>query len=115
MGQQGNDLISIAELPGLGDYVAARRHAMNLRYDELADRLGAEPAWVYALEDGALPGLTPGVLVRLAIALEVDQAILMHNAHEPTHGHSAGHDVPNLTYLTERTGWQTDTMEQTDG
>jgi transcriptional regulator with XRE-family HTH domain len=112
MGQQGNDLISIADLPGLGDYVAARRYAMNLRYDALASRLGTPVAWVWALEDGALPGIAPGMLVELAVALEVDQAILMHYAHLPTQGRIAGHIVPNLTYLTEQTEWHINGMDQ---
>jgi transcriptional regulator with XRE-family HTH domain len=113
MDQQGNDLISITDLPGLGRYVATRRHDLNLRYDELADRLGAEPAWVYALEDSALPGITPGVLVRLAIALEVDHAILLRLARLPAPDHQqAGQTAPNLTYLIEQTEWRINGMEQ---
>lgn len=115
MGQQGNDLISIADLPGLGDYVAARRYAMNLRYDELAARLGTEVAWVWALEDGALPGVTPGMLVELAVALKVDQTILMHHAHLPVRNEENGHAAPNLTYLTERMGWRSDGLEPSNG
>jgi transcriptional regulator with XRE-family HTH domain len=112
-----NDLISITDLPGLGDYVAARRHQLNLRSDELAARLDMEVAWLWALEDGALPGIEPGMLVQLAVALEVDQAILMHHAHLPTQGRIAGHTIPNLTYLIEQTGWRSAKMEQeqTDG
>jgi transcriptional regulator with XRE-family HTH domain len=83
MAQQGHELMSMAELPGLGRYVQARRHDLDLRYDELATRIGVNVAWLYWLEDDVLPAIELSMLVQLAIALEVDQAILMHYAHLP--------------------------------
>ena len=83
MGDLGHDVISMAEFPGLGRYVHARRPEVYLQYDQLADRLGTEVRWLFALEDGELPGIEPAMLVRLAVALEVDQAILMHHARLP--------------------------------
>jgi hypothetical protein len=100
--EQGHHMMSMGELPGLPGYVQARRVEVYLPYDQLAARLGTDVKWLFALEDGRLPGIEFGMLVRLAVALEVDQAILMHHARMPGHltsrdpsGH-LGAPVPGL-------------------
>jgi transcriptional regulator with XRE-family HTH domain len=90
MDQQGHDMMRMAELPGLGRYVQERRRDLDLRYDELAARLGADVAWVYWLEDDVLAAIELDMLVRLAVALEVDQAIMMHHARLPPHHTGSG-------------------------
>jgi hypothetical protein len=104
MGDPGHDVINMTELPGLSRYVFARRVEMYLPYDQLAARLGTDVTWLFAVEDGTLPGIEPAMLVRLAVSLEVDQAILMHHARLP--GHLASHDPSGHrdTGIAEREG-----------
>jgi transcriptional regulator with XRE-family HTH domain len=104
VGEQGHDMISIAELPGLAGYVQARRVEMYLTYAQLAERLSTDLKWLFRLEDGELPAISPAMLVRLAVALEVDQAILMHHARLPGRFASSDPSGYRGTRITEREG-----------
>jgi hypothetical protein len=104
VGEQGHDMISIVELPGLAGYVHSRRVEMYLPYAQLAERVGTDLKWLFALEDGKLPGIEPAMLVRLAVALEVDQAILMHHARLPGRFASSDPSGHRGTGITEHEG-----------
>ena len=96
--------MSTVDLPGLGRYVHDGRRDLDLRYDDVASRLGKDVAWVYWIEDDVLPAIELDMLVRLAVALEVDQAIMMHQARLPSHPAAGDASRHHGARITERWG-----------
>lgn len=62
----------------LGKYIRARRHAMKLSQEALADRLGYHHSYISQIERGKLPDLdAPDFLTRWSSALEIDPQVLV--------------------------------------